>query len=244
VTGVVEVIRDATEKKLAEEQLIHNARLVSLGEAAAGIAHEVRSPLNAIKLGLQALDPFLKQDGEAREVASVINRNVERLAEFLSEMLLFARKDSGERAPGDLRRVVQNAVTLVEKQAQDQKVQIVTNFQKGVGPVRFNATHMQQVVHNILLNAIQAMPKGGKVEISVAQGAPQAGLLLRVADTGVGIPDKDKPRVFDPFYSSKPSGIGLGLAISSKIVKDHGGHIAVRDHKPRGTVVEVFLPEE
>ena len=100
------------------------------------------------------------------------------------------------------------------------------------------------MVVNVLLNAIQAMPEGGTVEVSAGPHSheEQAGFMLRLADTGPGIPDRDKLRVFEPFYSTKSSGTGLGLAISSKIVKDHGGHIAVRDHEPQGTVIEVFLP--
>ena len=246
VVSVVEIIRDATEKKLAEEQLLHNAKLVSLGEAAAGIAHEVRSPLNAIKLGLQALEPFMANDEEGREIAATINRNADRLADFVTNMLAFARKDPENRVPADLRDVVRKAVSLVEEQARDQKVRISTRFQEGLGTATVNPGQIQQVVVNLLLNAIQAMPDGGKVEVSAGlhSHGEQAGLLLRLADTGPGIPDKDKTRVFEPFYSTKPSGTGLGLAISSKIVKEHGGHIAIRDHEPQGTIVEVFLPAQ
>ena len=246
VVSVVEVIRDATDKKLAEEQLLHNAKLVSLGEAAAGIAHEVRNPLNAIKLGLQALEPFVAHDGEAREIAATVYRNVDRLAAFVTNMLMFARKDPEDRIPSDVRVVVQKAVSLVQSKANDQNVRIVTRFQEGLGTAVINPGQIEQVVVNILLNAIQAMPGGGEVEVSAGlhSHGEQAGLLLRLADTGAGIPEKHKTRVFDPFYSTKPGGTGLGLAISSKIVKDHGGHIAIRDQEPQGTIVEVFLPKE
>jgi signal transduction histidine kinase len=246
VVSVVEVIRDATDKKLAEEQLLHNAKLVSLGEAAAGIAHEVRNPLNAIKLGLQALEPFVAHDAEAREIAATVHRNVDRLAAFVTNMLMFARKDPENRIASDVRDVVQKAVSLVQRKARDQNIQIATRFQEGLGTAVINPGQIEQVVVNILLNAIQAMPGGGKVEVSAGlhSHGEQAGLLLRLADTGTGIPAKHKSRVFDPFYSTKPGGTGLGLAISSKIVRDHGGHIAIRDQEPRGTIVEVFLPKE
>ncbi len=260
VTGADEMGRLAQTFNQMVERLRQNRELQErlneaetsslLGRFAATVAHEVRNSLNFINLSIDQIRARhgAGEDHGARDLPRTlanIKDEINRLNRLVNDFLAAGRQAPLELASCNLRAAIDQAVALVEKQAHRQDIAIRVDFNEEFPTLQADPSQLKTCFLNILTNAIQAMPHGGCLRIS-ARSAPESGsvgaLQVRFADTGPGISPQDREKVFAPYYSTKATGFGLGLAITKKIVEDHGGRIYVGDSEAPGTVIVVELP--
>ncbi len=239
--GHVLLFRDMTEIRRLEEEVARSRRLASLGSLAAGVAHEIRNPLSSIKGFATWFRERYRDNPEDRETAEVMIREVDRLNRVITQLLEFARPLTMHRVPTPLQAVIRHALKMVEGEAQAKRIVVETDLSVEVGEIPLDADRMTQVLLNLFQNAIGAMEGGGVLRISLDRRAAK-GVRITVADTGIGIPKKELPRVFDPYFTTRPSGTGLGLAIVHKIVEAHGGEVRLESEPGRGTTATVLLP--
>jgi signal transduction histidine kinase len=214
----------------------------------AGVAHELRNPLSAIDLNLHLLDEALKERGglaqDVTHYLQVLNAECRRLSVILDNFMKFARPTSIGVHEVDLRKVIAHIMALMRFEAQERKIQLEERVEEGVPTVFGDETQISQVLVNILVNAFQAMPDGGRCFIATQErkNADHRWVEVVVSDTGVGIKKEDVSRLFEPFYTTKTGGTGLGLAIAYRIMQDHGGTIRVSSVAGSGTTVVILLP--
>jgi PAS domain S-box-containing protein len=240
--GYVLVLEDITEKKKIEEELFRATKHASVGRLAAGVAHEIGNPLASISSLVQELQteeskPFV------RESLTTIDEQVHRIARIVRNLGDFARLYPRQKMPTNLRETLENTLNLVRYDHQFKKIEIRTDVHD-TPPIRIDPDQIQQVFLNLILNARDAMPDGGSLDIFIGQTDDQVRMVF--ADTGSGIGAEVKDKVFDPFFSTKgPSkGTGLGLSICYSIIKDHGGTIEIDSAKDRGTKFIITIPAE
>jgi signal transduction histidine kinase len=231
----------------AQRQIIQTEKLSSLGTLVAGVAHEINNPIGIIANRVevlrlehedQGLDDMLKEDLE------VIHRQANRVAEITTALLTYARQSSHEQSLLDLNAVVRSALLLWQPQA-EQRVRIETHLEEPLSSITGNFTQLQQVVINLLSNALDATPRGGTIAVHTRRdGGRMSAVALEVVDTGIGIPSEHLSKVFDPFFTTKPpgKGTGLGLSVCFGIVQDHHGTITVQSQEGRGATFIVTLP--
>lgn len=234
LTDLIEqVVRDLQQR---EHEILRAEQLAAVGQLAAGVAHEIRNPLTSIKMLVQAG----QEDGEpmSAEDCRVIEGEVRRMERSLQTFLDFARPPKPQRKVLDLRPVVEDVLELIRPRAEKQRVAVARDLQNPrlVG----DAEQLRQVLVNLLLNALDAMPTGGTLTVTLKAAGPQ--VELEVADSGPGIPKALFPRLFEPFASSKDTGLGLGLVISKRIVEDHGGKINAANRPGGGASFFIRLP--
>lgn len=234
---------DVTEARAVSMRAHQQEKLAALGTLAAGLAHEIRNPLNGAQLHVSFLERAIKKDGdrtEMLEAAHVVNDELKRLARLVSEFLDFARPQPLDRAPVDLQKLAGRARELLAPQAMAAGATIELDFPTQPLVVSGDAQKLEQVLLNVLQNAIEALgPVGGGRVLVRARRQPRQ-VVLEVEDDGPGFPSADAP-VFDAFYSTKPTGTGLGLTITHRIVNDHGGTIDVESRRGR-TCFRFTLP--
>jgi PAS domain S-box-containing protein len=241
--GFVVVGRDLTEQRKFELQILESQKLAALGVMARGIAHEIRTPLAISSSAAQ----FLTEDDLTpefrRECAEKIHSGIRKAGTIIENLLRFAHPSADKsKRPLDLMCVVTEALALVDNQAKVQNVEIRTNSPPEPCQVLGVPGLLEQVFINLLLNALNAMPNGGTVEIQAEQAAGE--VVLRVTDTGEGISQEDLDKIFDPFFTRAPlgKGTGLGLSICHSIVDQHGGWIGVESRSGKGSTFTVKLP--
>ncbi len=231
----------------AQRQIIQTEKLSSLGTLVAGVAHEINNPIGIIANRVEilrleqeerSLDETLKADLE------VIHRQANRVGAITRALLTYARRASQELTLLDLNAVVRSALLLWQPQAA-QHVRLITNLEPHLAPIMGNVTQLQQVVINLLSNALDASMNGETITVHThSDGSPAPSVVLEVSDTGIGIPADHLSRVFDPFFTTKPpgKGTGLGLSVCLGIVRDHQGTITVRSQVGHGSTFVVTLP--
>ena len=224
----------------SEESLRKNDRLTTLGLLSAEIAHEIRNPLTVLKLLHGGLGADLPEDDPRRTDLRVIGEKLGQLEDIVARVLNFGRAPSSMQAPCSLGEIVEDTLVLVRLKLAQAKIQL--HYARPERPLvtRGNKGQLQQVLLNLLINAMHAMPAGGAVAIRLEARPPSA--ILEVADTGGGIPEAIRGRIFDSFLSSRPDGTGLGLSIASRILEGHNGNIALVDTGPQGTTFRITLP--
>ena len=239
--GTMLLMQDVSEVKQLEEELKRNERLAALGEMAAGVAHELRNPLSSIKGLALLLKSKFTANSTDREAADILVREVERLNRSIGELLDYARPDRLEKATVSLNEIVGKALTLLRVDADAAGIEIVTEYCPPPDLVHADQDKLSQVFLNLLLNAIQAMKNGGILQVATVRD-PGRQLLCRIQDSGCGIEADLLPKIFDPYVTTKSSGTGLGLAMSVKIIEEHGGRIDISSTPGQGTTVVVALP--
>jgi len=240
--GYVLVLEDITEKKKIEEELFRATKHASVGRLAAGVAHEIGNPLASIsslvqELQTEELKPFVQ------ESLTTINEQVHRISRIVRNLGDFARLYPRQKMPTSLGDILENTLNLVRYDRQFKKIEIKTDVQD-TPPLRIDPDQIQQVFLNLILNARDAMPDGGSLDIAIGQADGQVRMVF--ADTGTGIEAEVKDKVFDPFFSTKgpAKGTGLGLSICYSIIKDHGGTIEIDSAKDKGTKFIINIPVE
>lgn len=224
----------------ANRELLESERLATIGKMAAHVTHEVRNPLSAIALNLGLLQDELSQDSEAQALHAAIEREVERLAALTEQYLSLTREHRPRLETEELGEVVSEAMEFLERTLTRAGVRAALELEPDLPQVSIDAGQIRQVVHNLVQNARQAMPDGGRLWVRVAR-SPR-GVCLVVEDEGSGIEPTVRARLFEPFLTTRTHGTGLGLAICRQIVEAHHGHIRCEEREPHGARFIVELP--
>ncbi len=236
------------EQRKRLDRLHRAERLAAVGQLAAGVAHEIRNPLTAIRSTMQYLLQGLDTSEPKHQLVEELLSEVDRINSTVGGLLSLSRTGELRPVEVDLLDPLARAVQLLRARAGEQGVEIAASLPPEPVPVLGDAGQLKQVFLNLLLNAVQSMPGGGQVRVTVAPGPPRPGTHreewahVRVSDSGPGIPPDKLRRVFDPFYTTKSDGTGLGLAICHGIVEQHQGEIEVESEEGCGTTVSVRLP--
>jgi two-component system sensor histidine kinase PilS (NtrC family) len=235
------IFQDLTHTREMEEQLKRGERLKSLGELAVGIAHEVRNPLASMSGSIQVLKEDLKPgDSESGKLMDIILRETERLNELITDFLLFARPAPSKREIVDLRTLLEDILGVFRNSPEANGIDISTGSVSTMlieGDIR----QLKQVFWNIFLNGAQSMPEGGRLEINSQLGSGHTAEIT-VSDNGKGINQEDMEKIFDPFFSMRESGTGLGLALVHRVIESHGGKVIVNSKRGKGTTFKIILP--
>jgi signal transduction histidine kinase len=237
-TRLEEVYRELQDNV---EHLKRAARMTALGHLSAGLAHEIRNPLASIE-GAAYVAQTEPDPARASEFLEIIRKETARLNGLVTQFLEFARPRAPQMIPTDPADLADSVLNLVRQVASQNNVTLRRLVDETITPIRCDPEQMKQVLLNLVLNAIQAMPGGGDVLVS-AEKAEKA-LLLRVKDTGPGIPPERVDEIFDPFFTTKRNGTGLGLPIAYQIVEQHGGDLALETNSPQGCSFLIRLPLE
>jgi two-component system, cell cycle sensor histidine kinase and response regulator CckA len=248
-TALRQMENEIVGRKKAEAQLIRADRLASLGQLSSGIAHEIRNPLAGIRLFLDILrDPEkFDQSEQEKEILSDLISNVERISAIIQRVLDFSKTSIGFKQKLDLNQLARETVAFWEAKIRKANITLKLNLSQTLPPVLVDPIQFQQVINNLILNAIEAMDTGGTLTVTTDYWHPlrkttQGRLCLLVADTGCGIDGHNLESIFNPFFTTKPSGTGLGLAISHNIIEKHNGIMSVRSQIGEGSVFSVELP--
>lgn len=236
--------RHLAERRALEAAVAQREHLAALGDMAAAVAHEIRNPLNAIWVGLQRLRSEFApggDDGDYQRLVGLLGGEVQRLNRIVEEFLALARPLTLTPAPMAVPALLQEVAALLEGEAARRGVRITLEAADGLEPVVADRARMVQVLLNLGLNALEAMPEGGTLTLSA--GPAPGGVRITVADTGGGIPAELLPRIFDPWVTTKTRGLGLGLPIARRIVEAHGGTMEVESRAGRGSRFHVLLPQ-
>ena len=214
--------------------------LATLGRMAAHMAHEIRNPLSIIRGAVERLRASSAVQEADRELLGFLPEEVDRLDKIVSRYLDFARVEPPKLVAEDLATLAQETVAMAQRELAEKGVRVEISSPAHLPAIRLDVPRIKQALLNLLLNAVQAMPQGGEIHITLSQLKKQVRLDLR--DTGMGIPRPQLAKIFEPFYTTKESGSGLGLAMVAKIIEDHRGHIKVHSQPNQGTTFSLFLP--
>jgi two-component system sensor histidine kinase HydH len=239
--GYVILFRDMTEIRRLQQEIARSRRMASLGSLAAGVAHEIRNPLSSLKGFATYFRERYRDIPADRETAEVMITEVDRLNRVIGQLLEFARPMAMTLVPTSLPMVIRHALKMVDGQAREKGIGIEAELPPEIGEIPLDADRMSQVFMNLFLNAFAAMEAGGTLCVSIARQDDRM-IRISISDTGAGIRKEDLPRVFDPYFTTKPSGTGLGLPIVQKIVEAHGGEILLASEPGQGTTATVLLP--
>lgn len=239
--GSLVIFRDLTEIMGLRREMQRKEKLAAIGELAAGVAHEIRNPLSSVKGMATYFKNRFENDTEAAEAAKVMVEETDRLNRVINELLEFARPSQIHARPADINEVLEHSVRLTGRDAESRGIGITVRKGKDLPEALIDADRFLQCLLNLYGNAIQAMEEGGEIQVE-SKRSEEGGIRVRIADTGSGIRQEDLVRIFDPYFTTKPSGTGLGLAIVHKIVEDHGGRITVHSTPDKGTEFLIDLP--
>jgi signal transduction histidine kinase len=230
----------------ANKRLIQVEKLASIGHISAGIAHEIRNPLTAVKLNIQKLSENQNLDEADRVNLEISQEGIAQIEKFIKELLNYARVSELNLDWFDMDQIIDGSVKMIADSLELKGVTVERRYGADLPQVRVDADKVRQVVLNILRNSLEAMQTGGKITICVQRTDTASGPRLRteISDDGRGVPRKDWENVFEPFYTTKASGIGLGLAIARKILEQHSGTIRVTAQEGAGSCFEILLPCE
>jgi PAS domain S-box-containing protein len=230
-----------------EQQLIASGRLVSLGEITASMAHEFNNPLGIVMGFTQDLMSETDPSHPHYRSLKIIDEESKRCEKIIRDLLQFARPKSADFCPTDVKQIVEKTLGLVANHLYKQKIEAITQVEENLPRIYADPQELEQVLVNLYFNAIDAMPDGGALTVGAklslgAPGVPQE-VAITVSDTGFGIAPEDLPKIFQPFFTArKKSGLGLGLPICDRIIKNHGGRIKVESQPGQGTTFEIYLP--
>lgn len=245
--GRLIIVDDVTERVELEEQVLQADKLSSIGLLAAGVAHEVNTPLAVISSYTQMMAKQVAGDSVQERILDKITTQTFRASEIVNSLLSFSRTSSNEFGPVALDEALEETLSLAAPQLRKASVQVETAFEPGLPAVRGAGNRLQQVFLNLILNARDAMPEGGvlRVEVGRSAGSPNESVRIVVSDTGVGIPQEKLGKIFDPFFTTKAAagGTGLGLAVSYGIIQEHGGSLSAENHPSgKGARFTIELP--
>ena len=247
--GTVLVCRDVTDRKRMEQQMIQSEKMAAIGELAAGVAHEINNPLDGLLNCILRIRRDPLNERQTKEYLGLMEEALRRIETTVGQLLNFSRQRDLALTSVSLNEVVSEVIGLIAYSAEEKGIQIEKHFQKDLDLIRGDKHLLEQVVLNLVLNAIGAMPDGGALafttgEIEFDALLGKAAAFIQVADTGIGIPKSVQDRIFDPFYTTKitEKGTGLGLSVSNRIVRQHEGVIEFDSEVEQGSVFTVKLP--
>ena len=237
------VQRDITEFKNLEQKFYQSQKLAAVGQLSAGIAHEVRNPLSSIKMSLHILEKRLNPTGNDQKRFKIAQKEVEHLEKLVSDILIFARPADPDRKPVRINPFLEQSLSMAEKHIIEKNVRIETRFADDLPEVEIDQAMMSQVLLNLYLNAIDAMEPGGSLALGTSMSRESGNMVsVTIEDNGCGISPEDLAHIFNPFFTKKKYGTGLGLTQVKKIIDQHKGTIEVKSQVGKGTTVIVGLP--
>jgi signal transduction histidine kinase len=246
VIGRLIIVDDITERMELESQLAQADKLSSIGLLAAGVAHEVNTPLAVISSYAQMLSKQLHGDAQKGALLEKITRQTFRASEIVNNLLNFSRTSGAEFAEVDINKIIADTLALLEHQFKTSKIQVRDELAQALSPIQGNAGRLQQVFLNLFLNAKDAMPGGGTLRIATSNGDA---ISVVVSDSGAGIAPEHIRRIYDPFFTTKAApaegqgkGTGLGLSVTYGIIHEHAGNIRVESRPGAGTTFYLEFP--
>ncbi len=238
-------VEDLVDADSEEEVFRNTERLISLGELSARVAHEIRNPLTGVRTTVQFVASKLRAGDSRRDDLQDVLKELDRIEQIITDLLLFARPQASRPAPTDLREIAGKVLDNLSRRLEDSGIEVVPDLDEDLPPVMVDPDMVQQVVLNLAINAIQAMPEGGTLKVGAGLRRTRykkAYVDLVVADSGPGIPDEVKEKIFDPFFTTRSMGTGLGLSISLQIAREHGGNLTARNLAQGGASFKLSLP--
>lgn len=235
------MLRDVSERKRLQEQLRRTERIAELGTLASGMAHEIGTPMNVILGRAEYLMDRVTEEPIKKGLQTIITQ-VERITKVMHQLLSFARRKAPERRPLDLRRVIEDSAEIFKERLARSQIHVEMALTDSCPLALADADQMSQVVINLIMNAVHAMPDGGTLHVGLAPA--QQMVELTIADTGHGMPKELSKKIFEPFFTTKEfgQGTGLGLTVVKGIIEEHQGSIAVESEEGKGTTFKVLLP--
>ncbi|MHB9154202.1 MAG: ATP-binding protein [Endomicrobiales bacterium] len=242
--GFVLIVHDVRPLKQLQMQLMQSEKMASLGLLAGGIAHEINNPMGVILGFAQSVARKIKEDHPLHLPLTSIEREAIRCKKLVADLLTFSRRSAPEMEKADLNAVIDTAVSLVATDTKIKNIEIVKEYGPGLPPANLNRNQIQQVIVNLCNNAVDAMPSGGRLTVKTELFAEKKAFMVRISDTGTGIPRDVQKRIFDPFFTTKDvgRGTGLGLSICYEIIQKHRGTVEVDSAPGQGTTFTFFLP--
>jgi two-component system sensor histidine kinase HydH len=240
--GMVLILRDQREIRAMEEALERSRHHAALGRMAAGIAHEVRNPLGTLRGFAQYFARSDNLETKAKEYANLMVGEVDRLNRTVSALLQFARPREPQWTDVDLCTLSQRAITFIQTDADNQQVSLKLNLPETAVRLTADPDLLQQVLLNLLQNSLAATPENGEIELGVERQAGE--IRLRVRDSGKGLSAAERSQMFEPFFTTRKDGTGLGLAVVQQIVTQHEGRIEVETEEGRGTCLSIIFPQD
>lgn len=235
--GSVHVVRDITELRSLKEKLVMAEKMAALGEVAAKVAHEIRNPLVSVGGFAKRLEK--KLEGNLKEYAGIIVKEVGRLEEILKEILGFVKEVRLSKEVVNLNSLVDDILTLMQSDIEDRGILLAKDFAQAA-EVYVDPNRVKEAIMNIVSNAIQSLASHGSIFIKTYTKEGYA--VVEIRDTGRGIPEADRPYIFNPFFTTKATGTGLGLAITHRIIQEHGGMVEVESEVEKGSIFRVYIP--
>jgi signal transduction histidine kinase len=238
------LVKDIDHRKSMEQQMAQADKLASIGQLAAGIAHEINNPLGII-LGYTQLLLRGEQAGDERySDLKTIEKHVRNCKLIVEDLLNFARSSETEKEAVSIHRAIDDVLNFIQHHSDLGRIEVVRRYAKNIPAVLLDEKKIKQVLINLIMNAKDAVGQAGTITLGTEYDSEGCQVLIRVSDTGYGIEEKNLSRIFDPFFTTKPTGeaTGLGLSVSYAIVKSQGGDISVQSRPGRGTVFTVELP--
>jgi len=240
-----EMVKGLHERRELEEKLRRSEHLSKIGQLASGIAHEVRNPLNLINLSIDHLrvkyapsDP--NDRSEFVNILSNIKSDIHRLNGLISNFLDYGKPIKMDVRPANLNYIIEDVISLASEKLSEQGIGIDKMFACDIPLIPLDSQQIKACILNVILNSIQAMPHGGRITIETRMDKAVA--LLKIGDTGLGIPPENILEIFEPYFTTKDTGIGLGLAVTKRIIEEHGGTIEIFSEPEKGTVAQIKLP--
>lgn len=238
---LLSVVRDLTDRKRSEEQILRSEKLSVIGQLAAGVAHEIRNPLTALKGFTHLLRSKYKDEVAYFEIMA---NELDRINLIVNEFMTLAKPHLTSFGQGDMADILQSVLSILETQAILLGVELQCEIDDRLPMIYCNSNQLKQVFLNVIKNAIEAMPDGGKVLIqaNTAGTEKEPALHIRIQDEGLGIPDELISKLGEPFVTTKEKGTGLGLMVSTRIIEAHLGTIQIYNGPVKGTTVDITLP--
>jgi two-component system, NtrC family, sensor histidine kinase HydH len=222
------------------EHVKRAARMSALGHLSAGLAHEIRNPLAGIEGAAGIVERAAENEERRKEFLGIIQEESRRLNQLVTHFLEFARPRPPELRPTDVRELLESVINLVAQTSPGAKIQFERQIATDLGMLECDAGQLRQVILNLILNAVQAMPEGGRVTVEAQEARGK--LMIRVKDEGPGIPPEAVDSIYDPFFTTKASGTGLGLPVAYQIVEQHGGELILAENSTRGACFAISIP--
>jgi two-component system NtrC family sensor kinase len=237
-----ERLRIERELQKTQQALLQSEKLAAMGRLTSQIAHELNNPIYGIMNTLELLKTEISPESKRRRILELSLSETQRLAEMLRNMLSFSKPEEEKRRPIKMNELIEGILLVMEKQMRESNIKVETFFDDEIPEVMASTNQMRQVMLNMLKNAKEAMPKGGTLTVKTSKEVNK--VLIHIQDTGVGIPEEIRDKIFEAFFTTKQKvkGVGLGLSVCYGIIKDHGGEIKVESEEGKGTTFRIRLP--
>jgi signal transduction histidine kinase len=247
VKNIIERMKQInSDLEKSQELLMRSEKLAALGKIAAGIAHEIRNPLTAIKMLIYSIREDMTKNNPYEPDLEVITHEIERMESFIQNFLDFARPRDPQKSSFDLNQTIENVLTLLKSNIKKANLNVNRKYDYSIGKIVADQDQIKQVLMNLIMNSIESVNGSGEVIITtelIKEDKSKNLVKIEIKDSGSGVPSELLPSLFDPFVSTKESGSGLGLSIAHKIIEKHSGWIDVKNNQDKGVTFTIYLPQ-